>query len=85
VNPVLVAIPPGVVTLTLPQFPALTTAEIVVLLFTVKELAAVPPKLTAVAPVRLVPVMVMVVPVAELVGVNDMIVGAAASENPMDE
>ena len=81
----MVAIPPGVVTLTLPQFPALTTAEIEVLLFTVKELAAEPPKLTAVAPVRLVPVIVMLVPVAELVGVKDVIVGAAASENPMDE
>ena len=81
----MVAIPPGVVTLTFPQFPALTTAEIEVLLFTVKELAAVPPKLTAVAPVRLVPVIVMLVPVAELVGVKDVIVGAAASENPMDE
>ena len=81
----MVAIPPGVVTLTLPQFPALTTAEIEVLLFTVNELAAVPPKLTAVAPVRLVPVIVMLVPVAEVVGVKDVIVGAAASENPMDE
>ncbi len=84
-KPVLVAIPPGVVTLTLPQFPALTTADIVVLLFTVKELAAEPPKLTAVAPVRLVPVMVMFVPVAEVVGVKEVMVGAAASENPIEE
>jgi hypothetical protein len=63
----------------------LTTAEIEVLLITEKELAAVPPKLTAVAPNRLVPVMVMVVPVAEVVGVNEVMVGAAASENPIEE
>jgi hypothetical protein len=84
-NSFLVATPPGVVTLTLPQFPALTTAVIEVLFTTVKELAGVPPKLTAVAPVKLVPVMVTVVPLPALAGVKALIVGAAASENPMEE
>ena len=46
-NSVLVATPPGVVTVMLPQFPSLTTAVMEVLFTTVKELAAVPPKLTA--------------------------------------
>ena len=58
VNPVLLPIPFGVVTLTLPVAPVPTTAVIVVALTTVNEAAAVPPKLTAVAPVKLVPVIV---------------------------
>ena len=37
---------------------------------------ATPPKLTAVAPVKLVPVMVTDVPVAPLVGVKEEMVGA---------
>ena len=43
---------------------------------TVKDAAAVPPKVTAVAPVKLVPVMVTTVPDAPLVGVNEVMVGA---------
>ena len=84
-NPDLVATPPGVVTVTLPQFPVLTTAVMEVLFTTKKELAAVPPKLTAVAPVRLVPVMVTVVPLPALLGVKALIVGGSASENPKEE
>ena len=60
VNPVLLPIPFGVVTLTLPVAPVPTTAVIVVALTTVNEAAAVPPNLTAVAPVKLVPVIVTV-------------------------
>ena len=60
VNPVLLALPFGVVTLTLPVVPAATTAVILVALTTVNEVAIVPPKLTAVAPVKLVPVIVTV-------------------------
>ncbi len=61
-NPASVAVPPGVVTLTLPEVPdAPGVAVIDVALTTVNEVAAVPPKLTAVAPVKLVPVMVTVV------------------------
>lgn len=84
-NSVLVATPPGVVTVMLPQFPSLTTAVMEVLFTTVKELAAVPPKLTAVAPVKLVPVMVTIVPLPALMGSKLLIVGAAASENPKEE
>lgn len=49
----------------------------VVAFTTVTEVPAVPPKLTAVAPVKLVPVMVTIVPVAPLVGVKDVMVGKA--------
>ena len=47
-----------------------------VALATVKEAAAVPPKATAVAPVKLVPVMVTTVPAPPLLGVNEVMVGA---------
>ena len=82
VNPASVAVPPGVVTLTLPVAPAPTTAEILVDEFTVKEVAATPPKLTTVAPVKLVPVIVIVVPVPALVGVKDVMVGAGINVKP---
>jgi hypothetical protein len=49
---------------------------------TLKEVAAVPPKLTAVAPVKLVPVKVTVAPVATLVGVNEVMTGAGIKEKP---
>ena len=75
VKPVLVAVPAGVVTLTLPLVPDATTAVIWVKEFTVKELAAVPPKLTAVAPVKLVPVITTETPVPELVGVKEEMAG----------
>ena len=47
---------------------------------TVKEAAAVPPKLTAVAPVKLVPDMVTVAPDAAEIGVNELIAGAATTK-----
>ena len=77
VNPVFVAVPPGVVTEILPADPLPTTAVMLVALTTVNDVAAVPPKLTAVAPVKLVPVMVTVAPTAADVGVNEVIVGTA--------
>ena len=58
----LVAVPPGVVTVITPVEPEPTTAVMVVGFTTVNEDAAVPPKLTVVAPVKLVPVMVTVDP-----------------------
>ena len=82
VNPVLVAAPPGVVTPTLPEAPAPTVAVIWVALFTVNEVAAVPPKVTVVAPVKLVPVMVTLVPAMPDIGVNEVIVGAETKVNP---
>lgn len=75
VNPLLLAVPPPVVTLTLPEEPPATVAVIEVELFTEYEVAAVPPKLTAVAPLKLVPVMVTVVPLPPVVGVNEVMVG----------
>ena len=75
VNPTLLAMPFAVVTLTLPVALAPTTAVILVALTTVNEVAAVPPKLTAVVPVKFVPVIVTVCPVPAEVGLNDAIVG----------
>ena len=71
-----VPVPPGVVTEIVPVALAGTTAFMVVELMTEKEVAAVPPKLTAVAPVKFVPVKVTVAPVAADVGVNAVTVGA---------
>ena len=74
----LVAVPPGVVTWIgpLPLAPLGTMAVIWVLETTVKLVAAVPLKVTEVAPVKLVPLMVTWVPTGPLVGVNEVIVGA---------
>ena len=72
----LVAIPPGVVTDTLPDVaPAGTVATICLADLTVKD-APVPLNRTAVAPVRFVPVIVTDVPTPPEAGVNDETVGA---------
>ena len=81
VKPARIPIPCGEVTCTLPLAPPATIAAIVDELTTVKEDAAVPPKLTAVAPVKFVPVMVTVVPLPAGLGVNEVIVGAFAVLN----
>ena len=75
VKPAIDAVPPGVVILTLPDVPVPKTAVIDVAELTVNEEAATPPKFTAVAPVKLVPVIVIDVPAPPLVGVNEVIVG----------
>jgi hypothetical protein len=72
----LFAVPPGVVTETFPVEPSPTTAVILVADLTENDWAAVPPKATAVAPLKLVPVMVTEVPGLPEAGVNDLIVGA---------
>jgi hypothetical protein len=82
VKPVFVPIPPGVVTETLPLAPAATTAVMDVAETTVKLAAAVPPKLTAVAPVKFVPVIVTVTPLAALVGAKLVTVGAGINVKP---
>ena len=69
------AVPLGVVIDTLPVVPAATTAVILVALTTEKDAAAVPPKLTAVAPVKFVPVIVTVVPVAADKGLKEVMAG----------
>ncbi len=60
------AVPPGVVTATVtaPAGLAGVVAVICVALLTVTDVAAVPSKVTAVAPVRLVPLMTTLVPPA---------------------
>jgi hypothetical protein len=82
VKPASNAVPPGVVTITLPEVPAATTAVIIVEETTVNEVAGVPPKVTAVAPVKFVPVMVTVAPEAADVGLKDVMVGIWMKVNP---
>jgi hypothetical protein len=73
----LLPVPAGVVTLILPvTAPTGTVAVIWVAELTAKLVAPTPPNRTAVAPVKLVPVIVTTVPARPLVGVNDVIVGA---------
>lgn len=85
VKPARVPVPPGVVTLTEPDAPAATTAVMLLAETTLKEVAAVPPKLTAVAPVKLLPVIVTTAPAAAEPGVNDDITGAGMKVNPARE
>jgi biotin-(acetyl-CoA carboxylase) ligase len=79
------AIPPAVVTDIIPVVPLETTAVMLVALTTVKEVAAVPPKLTAVAPVKSVPIMVTVSPAPADDGVNELIVGAGINVKLLEE
>ena len=74
----LVTEPPGAVTFIVPVVPDAGVAVICVAELTVKEVAAVPPNVTAVAPVKLVPVITTGVVFAHpLEGVKLVIVGAA--------
>lgn len=82
INPGNVAVPPAAVTEMFPEVPAATTAVMLVGESTVNVEAATPPKLTSVAFVRLVPVMVTMPSAPTLVGVNDEIVGAGIKINP---
>ena len=79
----MLAVPLAVVTLTVawPTVPAGAVAVIEVSELTVNEVAAVPPKLTAVAPVKFAPVIVTTVPPATgpLVGAIDVMVGLVVS------
>src|SRR6266571_3373018 len=75
----LVAVPPGVVTLIDPLVaPVGTVARICVLESTVKLATAVPLKATAVAPLKLFPLIVTVVPTGPLIGLKELIVGGEA-------
>lgn len=72
------AVPPGVVTLTLPVAPpAATTAVICVADTNANDAAGTPPKLTPVTPVKFVPLIVIVAPANEPVGVKFVMVGGA--------
>ena len=75
----LVAVPPGVVRETLPVVaPVGTVAVTEVAVLAPIVVAAIPLNLTEVTPSRFVPVMATLVPTGPEVGVNDVIVGAAA-------
>ena len=74
-NPAKLAVPPGVVTDRSPDAPYPTTAVMIVDDTTVTEAAGALPKLTAVAPLKSVPVIVTVVPGIAVVGVNEAITG----------
>jgi hypothetical protein len=63
--------PKLLVTTTSPFAPAPTNAVIEVAELTTKDAAGTPPKLTAVTPLKLFPVIVMVVPAFPIVGVKD--------------
>ena len=70
------SVPPGVVTQIFPVVAPLGTVAVIwVDEAPVKVVADVPPNVTAVAPVRFVPVIVTIVPVGPEVGVNEVIVG----------
>ena len=77
-NPLRVAVPPGVLTDTLPLAPLETMALMEVALLTVNEVAATPPNWTELAPVRLVPLITTVFPLVALVGLKLLMVGGDA-------
>ena len=85
VNPSNEAVPPGVVKLTAPDEPAPTMAIIEVEETTVNDVTDVPPNVIADVPLKLVPVIVMSVPAAAVVGANAVIVGAGMKVNPSNE
>lgn len=78
VNPFKEAVPRGVVTDTAPLAPVPTTASKVVAFTTTKEAAALPPKRTLLAPLRLLPLMRTVAPARASAGENELMPGALA-------
>ena len=72
-----VPVPPGVVTTTLPVVPEPTVAVIWVRLFTVNEVTAVPPSVTAEAAVNPEPVITTGCPVPVVVGEMLLTLGRA--------
>jgi len=82
VKPDLLAVPPEVVTLILPEVPFAMTAEMLVEETTLKEIGADPPKVTEVAPVNPVPEMMTVCWVVADAGVKEFITGAGRKVNP---
>ena len=76
VKPAILAVPSGVVTLTSPDCAATgTTAVIRVAELTTKLCAATPPKLTALAPVKLLPEITTLVPGVAVAGVKPVMRG----------
>jgi hypothetical protein len=85
INPANDAVPPGVVKLTAPDEPEPTVAMMVVDESMVKEVAGVPPKLSAKVPEKFVPLMVIVAPLPAFVGEKEVIVGGAMNVNPSSD
>ena len=81
-KPSLLPVPAAVLTLTLPLDPAARVAVMVVAFNTVKDAAGVPPKLTAVAPVKSLPVMVMLAPLPAETGEKEVMEGAGIKVKP---
>jgi hypothetical protein len=77
-------VPPGFTKVITPVVPDPTVTVILVAVLAV-IVAGVPPIVTEVAPLRLVPVIVTVAPLAPVVGVNDVMVGAGMNANPAEE
>lgn len=77
--------PPVPVMLMLPVAPLPTTAVILVSVNTVKEVAGILPKLSAVAPVKFAPIMVTVVPAKAESGVTALIKGGGKKVKPGKE
>jgi len=72
----LVAVPPAVVSVIFPDFaPAGTKTETIESLFTVNDAALIPPNVTLVAPVKLVPLIVTEVPTCPLPGLKLRMLG----------
>jgi hypothetical protein len=84
-KPLFEADPPGVITVIFPDVPEPTTALMVVGETTVKDTEGVPPKDTAVAPFRFVPVIVTVSPLLAPVGEKEVIVGGGIKLKPLSE
>ena len=74
---VLVTVPPGVVNEILPVVAVAGTTAVTEVAVFAEKVAVTPLNLTEETPVRFVPVMTTLVPTGPLVGVNDVIVGAA--------
>jgi hypothetical protein len=85
VKPANEVVPPGVVRLTAPVDPVPTMATIEVDDTTVNEVTGVPPNVITEVPLKFVPVILINVPAAAVVGANAVIVGAAIKVKPANE
>jgi hypothetical protein len=74
-------VPPGVTTLIFPLLAPVGTLTFSLVAVSETMVAAFLPKLTLMAPDRFVPLMVTVLPTGPLVGLMDVIVGAAARQS----
>jgi hypothetical protein len=85
VNPASEAVPPGVVKLNAPVAPVPTTATMEVEETTVNDATGVPPKVITEVPLKLVPVIVIILPAPALVGAKEVMVGAGMNVNPASD